>query len=225
VTVLVVAAHPDDEVLGAGGAMARFAAEGRDVHTLILGEGITSRAPTRGGADPTELAALVRASHEAAQRLGTRAPVLGRLPDNRFDHVDLLDVVKRVEDQLAEIRPTLVLTHHVGDLNVDHQITARAVLAATRPQPGQTVRTLMSFEVASATEWAYGSTIPFQPSVFLDITATLDTKLHALGAYESEMRPFPHARSVEGIRAQATRWGTTVGVAAAEAFQLLRAVR
>ena len=225
-TVLVVAAHPDDEVLGAGASMARFAAEGRPVHTLILGEGATSRVDDRTEADRDELDALVASSREAARRLGTAAPVHGGLPDNRFDGVDLLDVVKLVERELERVQPDLVLTHFAGDLNVDHRITASAVVTATRPQPAQGVRTVLSFEVPSATEWAFGTTgAGFEPTTFIDVSATLATKLHALEAYAGELRPSPHARSLEAIEHLARWRGATVGCEAAEAFHLVRAVR
>lgn len=224
-TILVVAAHPDDEVLGAGASMARFALEGRSVHALILGEGSTSRAPERDLADPHAVADLRASSQEAARRLGVGPPVHVGLPDNRFDRVDLLDIVKAVEAEIERCSPTLVLTHHVGDLNVDHQLAARAVLAATRPLPGQVIRTVMSFEVPSATEWAFSSGPPFAPTVFIDVSATIDRKIHALDAYVEEMRPAPHARSVEAVAAQATLRGAAAGVVAAEAFQLLRALR
>lgn len=225
-TVLVVAAHPDDEVLGAGATMARLAAQGRGVAVLLLGEGATSRVENRAEADRSQVGALIASSRRAAEILGVTAPVHGGLPDNRFDSVDLLDVVKLIEAEVERVEPSLVLTHHCGDLNVDHQITARATLAATRPQPGHCVRTVMSFEVASATEWSFGAIEPpFEPTVFVDVTETLDRKLEALRAYEQELRPFPHPRSIEGIISLARTRGATAGVDAAEAFRLLRSVR
>lgn len=223
--VLVVAAHPDDEVLGAGGTIARWSAAGRAVAILILGEGSTSRADSRAGGDAAAVAKLVGASEVAAERLGAARPRHGGLPDNRFDGLELLDIVKLVEREIASVAPTTVLTHHGGDLNVDHRLTAQAVLTATRPQPGCPVRSVLSFEVPSATEWAFGATGPrFAPSVFVDISTSLEQKIHALEAYDDEMRPAPHARSVPAIRALAEHRGATVGVAAAEAFELVRSL-
>jgi LmbE family N-acetylglucosaminyl deacetylase len=176
--------------------------------------------------DPTDVAKRLAASQVAAKRLGSEAPVHLDLPDNRFDRIDLLDIVKAVERHVDAIEPTLVLTHHPGDLNIDHQITARATVTATRPQPGQLVRTVLSFEVPSSTEWAFSTAVPpFTPSVFYDVTATLPTKLEALAAYDAELRPFPHPRSPEAITATAARWGSVAGVHAAEAFQVIRALR
>lgn len=223
--VLVVAAHPDDEVLGAGGTIARWSAAGRAVAILILGEGSTSRADTRAGGDAATVTKLVDASEVAAGRLGASRPRHGGLPDNRFDGLELLDIVKLVEREIGSVAPTTVLTHHAGDLNVDHRLTAQAVLTATRPQPGCPVRTVLSFEVPSSTEWAFGAVEPrFTPSVFVDISTSLERKVHALEAYEDELRPAPHARSISAIRALAEHRGATVGVAAAEAFELVRSV-
>jgi LmbE family N-acetylglucosaminyl deacetylase len=196
------------------------------VHTLILGEGSSSRFDDPADVDPDDVAARRAASRVAADRLGTEAPVHLAFPDNRFDRVDLLDIVKAVERHVDAIAPSLVLTHHTGDLNVDHQLTARAAITATRPQPGQAVRTVLSFEVPSSTEWAFGAALPpFAPSVFFDVEETLPAKLHALSAYDTELRPFPHPRSPEAIDATAARWGSVAGVRAAEAFQVIRSVR
>ncbi|HLU42867.1 MAG TPA: PIG-L deacetylase family protein [Microthrixaceae bacterium] len=223
-TVLVVAAHPDDETLGAGGTAARFAAEGREVAWLVLGEGVTSR----GGDGPEVDASLRQLRAEcaaAAKVLGVAEVRHGGLPDNRFDGVELLEVVRMVEQVVEEVRPELVITHHPGDVNVDHRLTHDAVLAATRPTAGHPVRTVMCFEVPSSTEWAFGTRVPFVPDVFVDVSEWIEAKERALGEYASELRDFPHPRSIEQVRALATHRGSTVGVAAAEAFQLVRTLR
>lgn len=216
--VLTIAAHPDDEVLGAGGTMAALAGRDHRVSVLILGEGATSR-PTGTSED---VDALRVASREAASVLGVEEVRHGQLPDNRFDSRDLLDIVQIVEAELARVEPEVVLTQHGGDVNVDHQRTFQAVLAATRPLPGSSLRSVLSFEVGSSTEWAFGHLAPvFTPTVFWDVSETLDLKLAALQCYASELRPFPHPRSPESVTAQARRWGSTVGVAAAEAFRVV----
>jgi LmbE family N-acetylglucosaminyl deacetylase len=223
VTALVVAAHPDDEVLGAGGTMARLTREGHAVSVLVLGEGVTSRTAAPAGATVDD---LYGESLAAAKLLGVDDVVHAGLPDNRFDSVDLLAIVKLVEAQIERVEPTIVFTQHGGDVNIDHHLTYRAVLAATRPVPSHPVRTVLAFEVGSSTEWAFQSLSPtFEPQVFYDISTTLDAKLAALAAYSSEVRPFPHPRSLDSVTAQARRRGTTVGVEAAEAFQLVREVR
>lgn len=224
-TVLIVAAHPDDEVLGAGATMARHSAAGDDVHVLILAEGATSRSNSRSQSLET-LDALRTAAANAASILGTRPPHFAGLPDNRLDSLDLLDVVKVVESLVADISPTVVYTHHGGDLNIDHGIAHRATLTACRPVPGSSVREIWSFETVSSTEWASTEqNMPFLPNLWIDVAATLTKKCAALDAYRHEMRPFPHARSIEAIEALARLRGSQAGMAAAEAFSLVRARR
>jgi len=226
VKVLVIAAHPDDEVLGCGGTAARLSREGHELHFAIMGEGITSRYSQRDDADAEQLARLHRQAHTAAAKVGVKNVVLHSLPDNRLDTVPLLDVVKIVEDLVSRIEPEIIYTHHAGDLNVDHGVIHRAVLTATRPVAGQTVREIYAFEVPSSTEWAFQRIEPsFRPNVFVDVTGTLDAKIAAMECYESEARKFPHPRSPEALRAIAVRWGSVVGCGAAEAFELVRSVR
>jgi LmbE family N-acetylglucosaminyl deacetylase len=222
VNVLVVAAHPDDEILGGGATFARLAREGHSVHLAVLGEGLTSR----GDAPSADLEALHSAQTAAAFAIGAGGHSQHGLPDNRFDSVALLDVVQIVEKLVEHHSPEVVYTHHAGDLNIDHRVTAQAVLTATRPMEGCGVRELLSFEVPSSTEWTLGQIEPvFTPNVFVDVSATLEAKFEALECYASEMRPYPHPRSREAIEAIAKRWGSVAGCHAAEAFQLIRSVR
>ena len=224
--ILIVAAHPDDEVLGAGGTIARHARDGEEVAIVILGEGQTSRYPTRKAADPSLVSVLAEQAKESARRLGAKECICCGLPDNRFDTLPLLDIVKLVEEWVQRLQPQVVYSHHPGDLNVDHGITARAVLTATRPAPGCPVRELYAFEVPSSSEWSFQRLAPpFAPNAFVDIAETLQTKLTAMEAYESEVRPFPHPRPPEALEAIARRWGSVAGVTAAEAFELVRAIR
>lgn len=224
-TVLVVAAHPDDEVLGCGGTIARHAADGDEVHVLLVAEGATSRDPER---DPQargqEIEALQDAAARAAQILGAEAPRFAGLPDNRLDGVDLLEVVKMVEGAVAELRPAVVYTHHGGDLNVDHRIVHRAAVTACRPLPGSCVRAVYAFETVSSTEWASSAGDAFHAARFVDITRHLEVKKRALACYASEMRAFPHARSIEAVEALARLRGASAGVEAAEAFSVVREV-
>jgi LmbE family N-acetylglucosaminyl deacetylase len=224
--VLVIAAHPDDEVLGCGGTAARLAQEGQEVHCAILGEGMTSRHAQRNDADRGQLIALDQQARAAAVKLGIENLTLHQLPDNRLDTVPLLEVVKLVEGLVHQLKPEVIYTHHSGDLNIDHGIIHRAVLTATRPVSGRSVREIYAFEVPSSTEWAFQRIEPaFRPNVFVDITRTLEMKISAMNCYESEARKFPHPRSPEALRAIAMRWGSVCGCAAAEAFELIRSVR
>jgi len=224
--VLAIAAHPDDEVLGCGGTLAKLAREGHEIAVAILAEGITSRYADRQHADRALTDALRQHAHQAAQLIGARRVFLKNLPDNRLDTVPLLEVVKLVEGLLAEVAPEVVYTHHGGDLNVDHGVVSRAVLTATRPIQDRVVREIYAFEVASSTEWAFQRFDPvFRPNVFVDVSDTLGCKLEAMSCYKSEARVFPHPRSPEAIEACARRWGSVIGCAAAEAFELVRAIR
>ena len=225
-SVLVVAAHPDDEILGCGGTMARLTREGHEVRIAILAEGMSSRYAHREDADPRQLQHLHARAQQAADKVGAKEVVLCKLPDNRLDTVPLLEVVKQVEELVARFRPEVIYTHHPGDLNVDHGVVHRAVLTATRPVPGQCVKEIYAFEIPSSTEWAFQRLEPlFRPSVFVDITETLETKIEALACYDTETRKFPHPRSAEALRAIAKRWGSVVGLPAVEAFELIRSVR
>lgn len=225
-TVAVIAAHADDEVLGCGGSIARMVGYGNAVHVLLMADGETARVSAGAHASQVgSISARQSAAEVACEVLGCASLTQLSLPDNRMDTVGLLDVVKEIEKFLLRYKPSTVFTHHAGDVNVDHHIVSRAVVTACRPQPGHCVKELLSFEVPSSTEWQPPSVAqPFSPNWFVDISSTLDTKLKALQAYASELRPFPHPRSIEAITALARWRGATVGVHAAEAFVLMRKI-
>ena len=222
--VLVVAAHPDDEALGCGGTIAKLATAGATVCVAFIADGVSARMDSEA-ADSRKLTARRVAAGKACSLLGARAEFFGDFPDNRLDTVPLLSLAQCVEALIAKHRPDMLLTHHGGDLNVDHRLVHQAVVTACRPQPGSQVRTLVSFEVPSSTEWQPpGSGQAFAPNWFVDISDTLDKKLEALDAYAVEMRDWPHARSREAVQHLARWRGATVGVAAAEAFVLGRQI-
>ncbi len=217
--VLVIAAHADDEVLGCGGTMARLAGAGCKVHTVFMTDGVSARE----GADDGE--ARRQAACLAANKMGSQEPTFHDFPDNAMDTVPLIDIARAVESAVARVSPATILTHHHGDLNVDHEIVHRAVMTACRPQPGSLVRTIMTFSVRSSTEWAiakHGNT--FVPNFFVDVTETLETKLEVLRAYEMEMRAFPHSRSIEAVEHEARLLGASCGVPAAEALVMVRSI-
>lgn len=221
---MVVAAHPDDEVLGCGGAIARMALS-VPVYILIVGEGITARFDTREQADSASLGRLHQQASEVAKILGAKSVKLLGLPDNRLDMVPLLELTKHVERALEETRPYAVFTHHFGDLNIDHRQVAQAVLTATRPLPKSCVQEVYAFEVPSATEWAFSRLEPnFRPNIFLDVSDVIERKLTALTLYGGEVRPYPHPRSPQALRARASYWGSVVGRPYAEAFEAVRVI-
>jgi len=222
--ILAVAAHPDDEVLGCGGTLARMAGEGRAVHILLMADGETSRIGDQVRAAAIDrLEARKAAALSACKILGCSSVEMLDLPDNRMDGLELLDVVKHIETFVQRYQPFSVLTHYAGDVNIDHRVVHDAVITACRPQPGHSVKELLFFEVPSSTEWRPpDSAKSFSPNWFVDISATLETKLAALHAYQTELRAFPHPRSLRAVEALARWRGATVGVEAAEAFMLGR---
>jgi len=217
-TVLIVAAHPDDEILGVGGTIARHVSRGDVVEILIVAEGATSRSDAEDG----DLAKLREAANKAAQALGASPPILLGFPDNKLDSVPLLDLIHAVEAHAKALSPSIVYTHHRGDLNVDHRQVHEAVLTAFRPLPGETVRAIYAFETISSTEWGVGPA--FRPNHFVDIESVLEQKLEALSHYAMEMRDAPHARSMDAVKALAQMRGATVGLAAVEAFEVVRQI-
>lgn len=222
--VLIVAAHPDDEVLGCAGAAAKHAAAGDKVFLQILAEGSASR--FSNSLDALDSVMALRASaHKAAKVMGISDLELLRFPDNQMDTVPQLDVNKAVEIAVDRWKPTIVYTHHAYDLNVDHRIVHEAVLTACRPLPSQSVREIYCFEVASSTEWQMPGPWAFTPQMHVDISAHWETKRAALECYESEMRPWPHARSMQAVEHLARIRGANVGCAAAEAFMVARLLR
>lgn len=223
--ILVVAAHPDDEILGVGATIAKRVAQGDIAYAVILGEGQTSRWADREHVDNTIIDDLHKNTLQAAKRIGYADVYFENLPDNRFDSVDLLDVIKKVENYVQKIKPDVIYTHHSGDLNVDHRITHEAVLTATRPIGEYSVKEIYAFETVSSTEWNFGKKEQtFCPCYYSDIEQYLDIKCEAMKEYETELCEFPHPRSLEMLRVLAKKWGSTVGKKAVEAFEIIRIV-
>ncbi len=222
--ILIVAAHPDDEVLGCGGTIARLIREGATARTLILGEGVTSRKIPRNSAGGTiTLARLKKEALRANKALGVSSVSFADFPDNKFDSVPLLDIVMRVEQAKKEFAPDLIFTHYGNDLNIDHRITYQAVITATRPMRGETVKEIYSFEILSSTEW--GFPLSFSSDVFWDISRSVQTKVDAMKQYQSELASFPHPRSLKGILLSAEYWGMRAGMQSAEAFKVVRILK
>jgi LmbE family N-acetylglucosaminyl deacetylase len=217
--ILVVAAHPDDEILGLGGTLARRAAEGDEVTIFILAD--------RGSAryDESRIREVQRASRAAAAKLGVGDVRFGGLEDQVLDGRPVLEVTQRVEALLQEVRPEVVFTHHRGDINRDHAVVHEATLTAARPYATPFVRRILTYETPSATEWAgpYPEAA-FVPNVFVDISEHLEAKLAAMSEYATELRDPPHPRSLAALGYRAAHWGSVVGVPAAEPFQLVREI-
>jgi len=221
-SILILAAHPDDEVLGCGGTIAKLVDAGATLNVAFLADGVFSRAGDQNK-HQEELHIRRTAAQKSCDILGVKSVSFGDFPDNRMDTIALLDIIKAVEALITTHQPETVFTHHAGDVNIDHRRVHEAVVTACRPQHGHPVKTLLCFEVPSSTEWQLpGSASAFVPNWFVDISATLDRKLSALEAYTDELRAWPHPRSRQGVEHLAHWRGATVGVDAAEAFMLGR---
>ncbi len=220
--ILIVAAHPDDETLGAGATIAKHIREKDNVHVLILGEGVTSRGPKR--VKKNKLSSLKKQCQRALNILGVKKIYFLDLPDNKFDTIPLLEIVKMVEEKINKIKPDLVYTHHVGDLNVDHRLTYEAVMTACRPFTKK-IKKILSFEIPSSTECNSPSKDSFAPNYYVNVEKMIGKKIRALKQYKSEIHSFPHPRSIEYIKSLAQIRGSNAGCKAAEAFMLIREVK
>ncbi len=226
--ILLLVSHPDDELLGLGATMNKLITEqGCKVRVIILGEGITSRSDQRDQEKWKRELEIHRANiHKAAKIIGFESVGIYDFPDNRFDSVALLDLVKVIEKEKAEFQPEIIFTHHGGDTNIDHRRTFDAVITASRPLVGEVVKTIITFETPSSTEWqASNYPNPFLPNLFFEVgEKNVEAKIKAMECYEFEKRKYPHPRSPEALKIQAQRWGVVVGVNFAEAFMMIRSI-
>lgn len=218
--VLVVAAHADDEVLGCGGTIAKHIDNGDKVIVMFMTDGVSSRCSNLSD-DSEERAS---ASQLAMSVLGVMDVRQLSFPDNKMDTVPLLEVVKSIEKIINQVNPETVYTHFANDLNVDHQVTHKAVMTACRPQSWSSVKKILSFEVLSSTEWNSHSLSSFKPQYIVNITEYWSKKIEALKCYQEEMRAFPHSRSYECVEALAMVRGATNGFEFAESFYVERII-
>ena len=226
--IMLVVAHPDDELLGNGAIMNKLI-ENYNVktHVVILGEGITSRSDNRDTEKWKKELEIHRANiHSAQAAIGYHSVSIYDYADNRFDTVALLDIVKTIEKEKQNFNPDVIFTHHGGDVNIDHQRTFEAVITACRPMNNENVKTIITFETPSGTEWR-APTDPrhFLPNLFFEVSEkNIDAKIKGMESYEFEKRAYPHPRSPEALKIQAQRWGVAIGCNYAEAFCLVRSI-
>ena len=223
--ILVISAHPDDEVLGCGGTIIKHSKK-FNVFSIIAGEGITSRNKKRPKNIKSRLNILKKQALMAAKIMGVRKTFFLSLPDNKLDTLPLLEIIQKIESIILKIKPEIIYTHHHGDLNIDHQIINRAVLTATRPMNKFNVKSIRTFEVLSSTEWNFQDSKDniFKPNLFIDITKEMKKKIKSFLCYKSEVMPFPHPRSKDAIKYLAKLRGSTSGFRAAEAFFIARSI-
>lgn len=232
--ILVISAHPDDEVLGAGGTILKHAQSGDEVKIIIMATGIMARrksglkndtnySPTNSELSKMkkEIQLLKKDAKRAAKTLNVSNISFYDLPDNEMDSIPLLKVVKIIENEIKNEKPDRIYTHHRNDLNIDHRIVFQACLTASRPINKKHIE-LISFEVPSSTEWNYPNT--FNPNYFVKIDKQISKKINAMKCYKTELQKFPHTRSLEYLKINANRWGAISGNIAAEAFEIVRKI-
>lgn len=210
--ILVIAAHPDDELLGCGGTVALHTRLGDEVTSVIACEGESLRYGPNGVGQREHI-------NRAARTLGVSHVHTLNFPDQQLDTRTLTDIITPLERVVREVQPNIVYVQHGGDINRDHQILFQAALVATRPTE-TCIQGVYAFDTASSTEWAYPRT--FAADTWVDISTTLETKLAAMACYESEVRAYPHPRSLEALQYRARAWGNQHLLDAAEAFQTIR---
>jgi len=218
--VQVIAAHPDDEILGVGGTVAMHVQRGDCVQLAILCEGVSVRY------DPERQAEVRGQSLKAASVLGVSNIITQDFQDQGLDGRPIIEITREVEKLIQSFQPETVYTQFGGDLNRDHRVLAEAVMVATRPYAAPFVREVLMYETPSSTEWSSPHLSPmFQPHIFVDITSTLEKKLDAFACYAAEVCPEPHPRSLAALRQRAGYWGSLVNRAAAEPFVCVRSLR
>jgi LmbE family N-acetylglucosaminyl deacetylase len=234
--ILIIAAHPDDEVLGMGGTIKKYTKNGDDVKIVIMATGIHSRRSsnyeniTSYDVDEKTLRKMKKQVTELQKDAKKAAKILGvsdieflHFPDNEMDTVSNLEITKVIEKIISQFKPSIVYTHSQFDINIDHRMCYFATLTATRPKSGTFVNQVYSFEVPSSTEWYFPSS--FSPNTFVDISNELNAKIKSLQAYKNEIEKFPHPRSSEALKAISQKWGSVSGFKNAEAFTLIRELK
>ena len=224
--VLVIAAHPDDEVLGAGGTIAKYVSEGAEVRVLIVTDGSTSQYRD----DPKLLEILEgkkKETQNAMDILGVSQVLYGGMPDMKLDMTEHILVNQSIERVMDEYQPNIVFTHYHGDVNKDHQCVSQSTLVACRPVADQCVRELYAYYVPSSTDWNVQNHVnTFMPNVYVDISGECaEKKYRAMECYATELRDYPHPRSIEALRIMDQACGVHVGMRAAECFVCYRVMR
>jgi len=229
--ILVVSAHPDDEIIGMGGTLKKLSKK-NSISVLFLADGVTARKKSgyenvvtyeisKKEENKMKKEIEIRKTHakNALNSIGVNKMKFLDLPDNELDLVPFLKIVKTIESEILSFKPEIIFTHHFNDLNIDHRLAYEAVLTASRPIFNSTVKSIFSFESVSSSDWK--KPYKFNPNVYVDISSQLSDKLKALSFYKNEIRKFPHPRSKKTIESTAHRWGSLSGFHAAEAFELI----
>lgn len=227
--IMIVVAHPDDELLGIGGTIQKLKFEHNcKIHVLILGEGITSRDNERNIKKRNEDLKTHQENILSAKKiLGYDKLSTYNFPDNRFDTISILDIIKVIEKEKLKSNPDIIFTHHGGDLNIDHQITFQSVITSCRPQSTENVKLILCFETPSGTEWQSSNhPLSFNPNFFIELDENqIKKKTEAMECYKFEKRKFPHPRSPKALKILASYRGISIGRKYAEAFFIVRSIK
>ena len=214
--ILIVAAHPDDEILGCGGTIFKLKKNNK-IKIIFLTNGVSARTK-----DQQKIFTRKHECEKLFKFLKISKPIFFDFPDNQLDNFPLLKIIKKIEEILKTFKPEVIFTHYENCLNIDHQIAFKATLTACRPLKKISVKKILSFEVLSSTEWMASKKKSFQPNFYINIDNEIKKKIKALKFYKSELKKYPHSRSAEGIEALAKFRGISSGNKYAEAFVLVR---
>ncbi len=215
--ILAISAHPDDEVIGAGGTLAKHIAAGDEVYWMVVTQGYTPDWPQ---------SVLDRAQEqigEVQELLGIKQVFRLGFPTMHLNTIPSIVLAGAMQKVVNEVRPDVVYTTPRNDVNEDHRMVFNATLVACRPLPGSSIKRLLSYEIITTTRFGSPAGCQmFEPNVFVDISEHLETKVQAMAIYETELREFPHPRSLQGLRILSQERGMSVGLEAAECFELIR---
>ncbi len=217
--ILIIAAHPDDEILGCGGTIAKLKSE-NEINVIFMTNGVSARGKNK----KKEIKNRKNSCLKLFRYLSLPKPIFFNFPDNQMDKIPLLKIIKKVEKKIKILKPTTILTHYSHCLNIDHKITFDAVITACRPINKLSVKKILSFEVPSSTDWALYKDKHFQPNYFVDISKQINEKINLIKFYKKELRNYPHSRSLTGIKSLASVRGISCGVKYAESFYVNRLV-
>ena len=216
--ILIIAAHPDDEMIGCGGTIIKLK-DNYEINVIFMTDGTSAR-----GKNKREKELRKKACLKLFKFLNLNKPLFMNFPDNKMDTIPLLKIIQKLEKIIYKINPKIIFTHYSECLNIDHKITSRAVMTACRPLKKCSVKKILSFEVLSSTEWGKFKKTNFEPNYYIDISNELKKKISALKFYKKELRSFPHSRSLKAIEALAVYRGVSCGAKYAEGFYLNRAI-
>ena len=208
--VLVFAPHNDDEVLGVGGTIAKYAAEGHAVYVCEITSGLNAKI-------------LQMEAEKAHQILGVKETLHMNLPAVKLKNMDVSEINDSISNVIKRINPEIVFTPFIGDMHIDHREVTESVLVATRPIDNSSIKTVYMYETLSETGWNIpNSDRSFIPDTWIDITDYIDHKINAMKCFESQIKEYPNPRSEASIKAMAMYRGSTVSIEYAEAFMLIR---